>query len=146
MIPTEISRRKMLQAAGAAGLLVNSGALWSKSLRDVLGDGSVAAAQDAGARPRPIPTSFFSFGNEFGYHIYPPSRAYPIYGSRYFEPSTIYDFKGQVATLDVMAKGIETDAVTGQTRVVDTRALFRTMDGVYIGTDGKEHEEVWTFI
>jgi hypothetical protein len=98
-----------------------------------------------GAAPRPIPTSFFSYGNSAGFHIYPPGRAYPLYGSRYFEPSTIYDFKGQVATIDVMATGVETTA-NGEKIEVDTRALYRTMDGTYIGTDGKEHQGVFSFI
>lgn len=138
----EISRRSMLKGVGAASLLLNSGSAWPNLLKGA----AVAGAQPSGADPRPIPTSFFTYGNAAGFHIYPPGRAYPLYGSKYFEPSTIYDFDGQVATIDVMARAVETNLESGQTMAVDSRALYRTMDGHYVGMDGKEHEGVFTFI
>ncbi len=141
-----ITRRQMLMRAGAAGLLLNQGMSWPQALgAESSGNGPRSTAEMGGAAPRPIPTSFFSYGNSAGFHIYPPGRAYPLYGSKYFEPSTIYDFKGQVATIDVMASGEETTA-TGEKIMVDTRALYRTMDGTYIGVDGNEHEGVFSFI
>ena len=135
----------MIMGVGAAGLLLNQGAAWPRAFGAVLPSGSSPTAQGSGASPRHIPTSFFSYGNSVGFHIYPPGRAYPLYGSKYFEPSTIYDFSGQVATIDVMAQGIETTA-NGETMTVDTRALYRTMDGTYIGMDGNEHQGVFSFI
>lgn len=141
-----VSRRQMLVGAGAAGLLLNQGMSWPRALAagSPVG-GPRSTAEMGGAAPRPIPTSFFSYGNSAGFHIYPPGRAYPLYGSKYFEPSTIYDFKGQVATIDVMATGVETTA-SGEKLTVDTRALYRTMDGTYVGMDGKEHQGVFSFI
>lgn len=142
----EISRRQMLIGAGAAGVMVHQGAAWPTAVAaSDEGGRPRSAAEMGGAQPRPIPTSFFSYGNSAGFHIYPPGRAYPLYGSKYFEPSTIYDFKGQVATIDVMARGVETTA-TGATMEVDTRALYRTMDGTYVGMDGNEHQGVFSFI
>ena len=141
-----ISRRQMLAGAGAAGLLLNQGLSWPRAVAAEPPDGRRgSAAEMGGAAPRPIPTSFFSYGNSAGFHIYPPGRAYPLYGSKYFEPSTIYDFKGRVATIDVMATGVETTA-GGEKLTVDTRALYRTMDGTYVGVDGNEHQGVFSFI
>lgn len=141
-----ISRRRMLMGAGAAGVLLNQGVSWPRSLAaERPAQAPSSTAEMGGAQPRPIPTSFFTYGNSAGFHIYPPGRAYPLYGSKYFEPSTIYDFKGQVATIDVMARGMETTA-TGETMPVDTRALYRTMDGTYVGMDGNEHQGVFSFI
>ena len=143
---TRISRRQMLAGAGAAGLLMNQGISWSRAVAaEPPGDRRRSTAEMGGAAPRPIPTSFFSYGNSAGFHIYPPGRAYPLYGSKYFEPSTIYDFKGRVATIDVMATGVETTA-SGERLTVDTRALYRTRDGTYIGVDGNEHQGVFSFI
>ena len=139
-----VSRRQVL-GAGAAGLLLNQGLSWPRASADPADDRPASTADMEGAQPRPIPTSFFSYGNSAGFHIYPPGRAYPLYGSKYFEPSTIYDFKGQVATIDVMAQGVETTA-SGEKVTVDTRALYRTMDGTYVGMDGKEHRGVFSFI
>lgn len=141
-----ISRRQVLLGAGAAGFLLNNGVPWPRASAAAASDGRPASTADmGGAQPRPIPTSFFSYGNSAGFHIYPPGRAYPLYGSKYFEPSTIYDFKGQVATIDVMAQGVETTAL-GEEITVDTRALYRTMDGTYVGMDGNEHQGVFSFI
>jgi hypothetical protein len=140
-----VSRRQMLLGAGAAGLLLNQGVSWPRALAASGDDRPASTAGMEGAQPRPIPTSFFSYGNSAGFHIYPPGRAYPLYGSKYFEPSTIYDFKGQVATIDVMAQGVETTA-SGEKITVDTRALYRTMDGTYVGMDGNEHRGVFSFI
>lgn len=143
---SRVSRRQMLMGAGAAGLLLNQGVSWPRAVgAESPGDRPRSTAEMGGAAPRPIPTSFFSYGNSVGFHIYPPGRAYPLYGSKYFEPSTIYDFKGQVATIDVMATGVETTA-SGEKLTVDTRALYRTMDGTYIGMDGQEHQGVFSFI
>jgi hypothetical protein len=142
-----ISRRQALIGAGAAGLLLHQGISLPKALAwPTAGPAAEPGAGMGGAQPRPIPTSFFSYGNSAGFHIYPPGRAYPLYGSKYFEPSTIYDFKGQVATIDVMATGVETATADGSTMTVDTRALYRTMDGTYVGVDGNEHEGVFSFI
>jgi hypothetical protein len=138
----EVSRRNMLKGVSAASLLLNSGSAWPNLFKGA----AVAGAQRSGADPRPIPTSFFTYGNAAGFHIYPPGRAYPLYGSKYFEPSTIYDFDCQVATIDVMARATETNLESGQTMAVDSRALYRTMDGHYVGMDGKEHDGVFTFI
>ena len=141
-----VSRRQVLMGAGAAGLLLNQGISWPRAFAAEPRDGQArSTAEMGGAAPRPIPTSFFSYGNSVGFHIFPPGRAYPLYGSKYFEPSTIYDFKGQVATIDVMATGVETTA-SGEKLTVDTRALYRTMDGTYVGMDGKEHQGVFSFI
>lgn len=143
---SRVSRRQMILGAGAAGLLLNQGMSWPRAFAAESSDGRArSTAEMGGAAPRPIPTSFFSYGNSAGFHIYPPGRAYPLYGSKYFEPSTIYDFKGQVATIDVMATGVETTA-SGEKLTVDTRALYRTMDGTYVGMDGKEHQGVFSFI
>ena len=141
-----ITRRRMLIGAGAAGLLLNQGMSWPRAFAaEASGDRPRSTAEMGGAAPRPIPTSFFTYGNSAGFHIYPPGRAYPLYGSKYFEPSTVYDFKGQVATIDVMASGVETTAA-GEKITVDSRALYRTMDGTYIGVDGNEHQGVFSFI
>lgn len=143
-----LSRRRLLKGAGAAGgLLLGSHLAWGPAAEARAGATDPGGGSPpAGSDPRPIPHSFFSFGNEFGYHIYPPSEAYPSYGSQYFEPSTIYDFQGRVATLHVLAPAVETDKTTGQSMPADSMALFRTMDGVYVGWDGKEREGVFTFI
>lgn len=140
-----VSRRQVLLGAGAAGLLLNQGVSWPRALAASADDRPPSTTAMGGAQPRPIPTSFFSYGNSAGFHIYPPGRAYPLYGSKYFEPSTIYDFKGQVATIDVMAQGVETTG-SGETFMVDTRALYRTMDGTYVGMDGNEYRGVFSFI
>ncbi|HEU5432877.1 MAG TPA: hypothetical protein VFU81_14515 [Thermomicrobiales bacterium] len=126
------SRRQLLKATGAL-------ALAGIGFRGQF----PAAAQTAGANPRPIPG-----GLDFGsgpLHVYDYSPG--------FEPATITDFRGLVGILHLQGEGtvtrggsggMATPTATGDRLAYD--ADLRFMQGVYIGEDGKAHEGNFAFV
>ncbi|HEU4430569.1 MAG TPA: hypothetical protein VFT98_17540 [Myxococcota bacterium] len=60
------------------------------------------------------------------------------------EPSSIFDFRGRVAILDLIGDGIRT--VDGVEEPAAFRADLRFMQGVYVGLDGERHHNTFGFI
>ena len=116
-----LSRRSFLRAgAAAAGLVATNGVL------------SLAAAAKSGT-PTPVPANAV-FG---GLHIYGVDPS--------MEPSAITDFRGAVGAAIVQGTG--TWKVRGrpaETLLFDSDMRF--MQGVFRGTDGRNHKGTFGFV
>jgi len=133
-----MSRRRFVQAAGAAGgLAVASRWLWP----------SVAsAAPKASASPPPIPETLS--GADFGdpsnthvFHILPPL---PPQNGQYIEPITIFDFEGFVGRTEVTSTG--TGTADGKSKTYNFDVDMGFMQGKFVGTDGKTHHGTFGFV
>ena len=60
------------------------------------------------------------------------------------EPSTIFDFRGRIAIMDLIGDGIRT--VDGVEESAAFRADLRIIEGNYVGLDGKRHRNTFHFI
>lgn len=95
-----LSRRRLMQAAGAAGLALAGGRL----LRPAAG---WAAPTGSGAEPRPIPGGFATVDGR-RWHAYPPGPSNPLDPSSVMnEPSAITDFDGLMTIAQVQGTGTE---------------------------------------
>jgi hypothetical protein len=133
-----MSRRRFVQAAGAAGgLAVASRWLWP----------SVASATPtASGSPRPIPETLS--GADFGdpnnthvFHILPPL---PPQNGQYIEPITIFDFEGAIGRTEVTGTGKGTTQGHSKTYNFDVDMGF--MHGLFVGKDGKKHRGTFGFV
>ncbi|HET7093827.1 MAG TPA: hypothetical protein VFI22_10125, partial [Thermomicrobiales bacterium] len=126
-----LSRRRAMQAASAMTLVGAGLGRWPR-----------AAAQTAGANPRPIPGGL-DFGGTL-LHVYLPSPG--------AEPATIVDFRGLVGIVHVQGEGTVTrgGGGAGTPTAIGERLVYdadmRFMQGVYIGEDGKEHDGNFAFV
>lgn len=132
-----MSRRRLIQTAGAAGLalagtrLLPPRAAWAES-----GAG--------GAEPRPIPGGFATIDDR-RWHVYTPGPSNPLDpNSVPREPSTITDFDGLVAICDVQGTGMEQGL--GPSGLFPFSADLRVMSGRYRGLDGAVHEGTFAFV
>jgi hypothetical protein len=118
--------------------------------RDFLAGAGVAAAAGAGAiltpahgeahffqrcrpgAPRHIPGEDPALAG-LGLHVFLPEPGK--------EPSTIYDFQGHVAILDLIG-----DCEDGGGNQLAFRADLRMMEGTYVGLDGTRHGHTFGFI
>ena len=137
-----MSRRRFVQAAGAAGgLAVASKWLWP----------SVASATPtASATPRPIPetisgTDLGDSSNTHVFHILPP---FPPQNGQYIEPITIFDFEGVVGRTEVTGTGSGTGTGTneGKSKTYNFDVDMGFMKGKFVGKDGKTHHGTFGFV
>ncbi len=134
-IHVALSRRRFM--ALGAGAAMASG----------LADSTVSAQQDAAASrvrfdgdiescsPAPLPVA--GDPNLGGLHIWLPVPA--------VEPSTIFNFKGEVGVVDISGMGTLTDTTTGEETRLPFLADVRFMTGVYLGVDGRVHNGTFGF-
>ena len=112
-----LSRRQVIKtAAGGTAAALGSG-LWMPGLAQ--------AARKTSADPKPIPETLFP-GAPF--HVLSPASE---------EPSTIYDFNGLVGATEIQGTGTD-----GLLFDVD----MRFMQGVYVGVDGRMHQDTFGFV
>ena len=97
------------------------------------------------ARPIPHitgPGHFFFPGPPDG--SAPPS--FPHFPFAGFDPSTITDFEGVVATADLAFDGMGTNLETGDTVPYQFHTDWRFFKGTFVAIDGLEHKGTLTFI
>jgi hypothetical protein len=112
-----VSRRQIIQtAAGGSAAMLGSGLLLPRVAQ---------AAAPSGAAPRPIPEVIF------------PDAPFHVLGPGSEEPSTIYDFNGFVGATEIQGTG-----TGGLLFDVD----MRFMQGVYVGVDGRVHQDTFGFV
>jgi hypothetical protein len=121
---SRFSRRKLLQGGAAA-----VGTLASGGLLDV-----ASAFGASGADPRPIPggldSSFNPVPSDPFIHVLPPGIG--------FDMSTITDFNGVVAAADIQG--------TANDGAYFFDADMRFLQGVYVGTDGRQRRGSFGFV
>jgi hypothetical protein len=122
------SRRRFLEAAGAAGLALSSGLWWPER----------ALAGHKTSPPKPIPGGVLAGAppGHFIHHI-PPG---PV--DQGHEPSQITDFNGFVGNCRITGTGTG----TGFAKPLLFQADMGFMKGVYVGEDGKRHRGTFAFI
>src|SRR5947207_2057373 len=119
--------------------------LWSATLALVVW-GAPLRAEDGGAAPKPIPGGLGRTAGApegVGFHLFPPVI---LPNGTMTEPSTITDFHGAVAVMDVRGTGEETDARTGIKYPVGYALDMRVLKGRYVGADGVERDGLFGFI
>lgn len=132
-----LTRRGLMQAAGAAGLALAGGRL----LRPAAG---WAAPTGRGAEPRPIPGGFVSVDGR-RWHAYPPGPSDPLDPASVMnEPSAITDFDGVMAIAQV--QGMGTEDSEGRSVPMPYDADMRVMAGRYVGYDGQQHRGTFVLI
>ena len=140
-----LSRRSLIR--GAAGTLAGAGLSLGAglpALADVADDGKYNKCM-ALARPIPHitgPGHFFFPGPPDG--SAPPS--YPNYPFAGFDPSTVTDFEGVIATVDLTVDGKGTDLETGDSAEYKFHADWRFYRGTFVTIDGIERHGTLTFI
>lgn len=127
---THLPRRNFLAGSGALAAVGVSALFTNEPAKAGLGEGRCRPAA-----PRPIPGEDPLLAG-LGLHLF-----LPISGR---EPSTIFDFHGQVAIVDLIGDGIRT--LDGVPESAAFRADMRFMKGSYVGLDGKQHQNTFGFI
>ena len=108
-----------------------------------------AASSGGDPAPTPIPGGFNAqqafgprFPNRF-FHLFLPGPG--------TEPSTIFNFQGKMAILNIHGTGIrsefdpETRELTGQRFDLPFATDVRFMQGTYVGVDGQQHQGTFAF-
>ena len=132
-----LSRRGVLQAAGAAGLALAGG----RVLRPMA---AWAAPTAGGAEPRPIPGGFVT-ADKRRWHAYSPGPSNPLDPSSVMnEPSAITDFDGVMTVAQVQGTGMEER--NGKSVPLPFDADMRIMAGRYVGFDGQSHDGTFVLI
>jgi hypothetical protein len=141
-----LSRRKLLTAMGSAATVLGLMPL-ARAERTVAS--SSFASQATNAAPGPIPGGFNArdaFGPRFPdrfFHLFLPGVG--------TEPSTIFNFQGKMAILNIHGTGTRTemDPVTRAPLTVTPNLPFATdvrfMQGTYVGLDQQEHQGTFAF-
>lgn len=119
------------------GFLAGSGAAVAASpwLTTVSGASNNSQGHCRPAAPRPIPGEDPALAG-LGLHVF-----LPVPGQ---EPSTIFDFNGRIAIVDLIGDGVRT--VDGVPEPAAFRADLRIIEGTYIGLDGNRHQNTFGFI
>ena len=134
-----ISRRRFVQAAGAAGgLAVASRWLWP----EVAGAESLKGSGLPRPIPETIPASLFDPGNIHLLHVLPPVEPDPNHPGQYVEPSTIFDFNGAVGSCHVVGQG----TANGMPKKYNFDVDMGFTQGVFVGTDGRKHKGTFGFV
>lgn len=142
-----LSRRQLLTAMGSAAAYL--GALPLARAEQSVRAASPGAPSGGDPAPTPIPGGFnaqqtfgLRFPNRF-FHLFLPGPG--------AEPSTIFNFQGKVAILNIHGTGIrsefdpETGKLTDQTFDLPFATDVRFMQGTYVGVDGQQHQGTFAF-
>ena len=142
-----VSRRNLIRGAAGtaagAGLFLGSG-LQLPALAD---DEDEERDHKCEAIPRPIPHITSPPGTHFFFPGPPGGNpSDPHAPNAGFDPSTITDFKGLIANVDLTFSGKGTDLNTGKSGMYTFHTDWRFQRGVFIGADGHKHEGALSFI
>ena len=139
-----ISRRNFVRAAGASAVLGSSSLVLPRSV----------FADDDDGTPNPIP-HITSLGPPLvPFHSFFPG---PVDGSAIAndptgaqangrDPSTIFDFCGRLAAVDIRGAATGINTMTQATTAYTYHTDLRVFHGRFIGTDGERHEGTLCFI
>ena len=141
---TKLSRRQLLATMGSAAAYLSTLPLAHAEQRAP----ATFAPPGSNPAPTPIPGGFNArdaFGPRFPdrfFHLFLPGPG--------TEPSTIFNFHGKVAILNIHGTGTrtQTDPVTGirdETPNLPFATDVRFMQGNYVGIDGLQHQGTFAF-
>lgn len=141
-----LSRRNLLR--GAAGTAAGAGLLLGSGMRPLaLADDDEDERNKCKTLPRPIPHITSPPGAHFFFPGPPGGNpSDPHAPNAGFDPSTITDFKGLIANVDLNLSGKGTDLNTGKSGMYTFHTDWRFQKGVFVGVDGLEHEGTLSFI
>jgi hypothetical protein len=151
-----ISRRRLITRFSAAGGLLLGSAFAApvfayEENQTCRSDGACKAFPDPIPHVTPLPPNVGTFGKFHFFFPGPvegtpaptdPTGVHP--GGR--DPSTIYDFQGSIGQADLNLTGMGTDLNTGESRPYAFHTDMRFMDGVFLGTDARQHRGAVAFI
>lgn len=142
-----LSRRQLLTSMGSAAAYL--GALPLVRAEQSVRQSSANASAGGDPAPTPIPGGFNAqqafgprFPNRF-FHLFLPGPG--------TEPSTIFNFQGEMAILNIHGTGIrsefdpETGELTDQSFHLPFATDVRFMQGTYVGVDGQQHQGTFAF-
>ena len=144
-----LTRRSLIR--GAAGTAAGAGLLLGSGLplpvrADDDGEGEHNKCK---ALARPIPHITTPPGQHFFFPGPPDGSApstFPHFPNAGFDPSTITDFKGVIANVDLNLAGSGTDLKTGESTAYTFHTDWRFLRGAFVGVDGQLHQGALTFI
>ncbi|HKW34293.1 MAG TPA: hypothetical protein VJN92_14870 [Candidatus Acidoferrum sp.] len=141
-----LGRRNLIR--GAAGSAAGAGLLLGSGLyAPAFGDDDEGERNKCKTLPRPIPHITSPPGAHFFFPGPPGGNpSDPHAPNAGFDPSTITDFKGLIANVDLNLSGKGTDLNTGESGTYTFHTDWRFLRGVFIGVDGLEHEGTLSFI
>ncbi len=141
-----LSRRNLIHGAAGAGLLLSSGV----SLPAFAGDDDEEGKDNkCKALARPIPHITTPPGQHFFFPGPPDGSAppaFPHFPNAGFDPSTITDFSGVIAQVDLNLAGVGTDLNTGDSTAYTFHTDWRFFRGEFVGVDGVARHGALTFI
>jgi len=142
-----LSRRQLLTTMGSAATYLGLAPLARAGQSPPTASSGVSPGSDPA--PTPIPGGFNAqqafgprFPNRF-FHLFLPGPG--------TEPSTIFNFKGNVAILNIHGTGKRTNLdpdtaeFVSQTPHLPFATDVRFMQGTYVGVDGQEHQGTFGF-
>lgn len=142
-----LSRRQLLTTMGSAAAVLGAMPLaHAEQTAPYILKGASPASD---AAPTPIPGGFNAqqaFGDRFPnrfFHLFLPGVG--------TEPSTIFNFQGKVAILNIHGTGLRTETdpdsgeFIGQTPHLPFATDVRFMQGTYVGIDGQQHQGTFAF-
>ena len=148
----EVSRRQFMQATAgvtaAVGMGMGIGLPVAAEARRRKLPLSTGLIEDCSPAPIPIPGGFNvrgAFNDRFPdrfVHLFLPGPGQ--------EPSTIFDFEGEVAVLNILGTGTRTELDDDGAPIRSVGEIpfvtdVRFMDGVYVGVDRKRHRGTFGF-
>ena len=141
-----LSRRNLIHGVAGAGLLLNSRLSLPAFAQDEDDD-----ENDNRCKPlaRPIPHITTPPGQHFFFPGPPDGSApstFPHFPNAGFDPSTITDFQGLIAQVDLNFGGTGTDLNTGTSTPYTFHTDWRFYKGTFVGVDGIAHHGALTFI
>jgi hypothetical protein len=137
-----LTRRQFMGSAAVVGGAAAIAPLWLPQL-----------VEAAGGTPTPIPggTLFPPFQPTTPFHFYFPT-ANPFAPPNFTvengqgDPSTIFDFKGNIAVADLSGTGTGTDTTTGKESAMTWAADVRAMKGTFVFHEGNTGRGAFAFI
>ncbi len=128
-----LTRRRFLAGTTAATAATAAGAAALLGAAPV----PVSAHRDCSpGAPRPVPVGDPLLAG-LDLHVWLPRAG--------VEPSTIFDFHGKVAIVDLVGDCVRT-VNGGPEQEMAFRADLRIMEGTYIGLDGRTHRDTFGFV
>ena len=136
-----LSRRSLIR--GAAGTALGAGLLRPKLA--YASDDDSDSEHSACVGPNPIPggvTGLKPFGIFIHHNPLNPTNALADIS----DPSQITDFDGFVGLTHIRGGGTGTDTATGATTPLAFQADMGFSQGMFIGTDGRQHRGTFAFV